>query len=108
MARNTRNFSRNEESSLQETLKELKSRVRKLTKENKILRSENATLLEAWSKTEYFLSEVTDGVPLEQMMKYKTLPKKAVRKQTESNQIKDVDETEKARLKWKKWRDENL
>lgn len=106
MAKNTRNYPKADSESLQDTIKKLKARVRNLTKINRQLRSENETLLEAWVKTESFLSEVTDDVPLEEVMKHKKLPKKALRKNKKEEIV--VDEMEEARLKWKKWREEKL
>jgi len=87
---------------LRDTIQKLKSQVRNLQKKNRDLKSENDTLLDAWARTEAFLQEVTEGVPLEEVIKYKTLPKKAVRKKEETN------EQEQVRKKWAQWRKENL
>lgn len=106
MARNTRNYPKTDSESLHDTIKTLKSRIRKLQKETRELRSENKTLLDAWAKAESFLQEVTQGVPLEDLLKYKTLPRKMV-KDLEDD-IEDIDEKEEVRLKWKNWREENL
>ena len=88
-----------------ETIQQLKSQVRKLQKENKNLRHENKTLLDTWAKTEAFLGELTDGIPLEEILKYKTLPKKATRKR-----VKDEpqDTKEATRKKFQKWRKEKM
>jgi archaellum component FlaC len=67
MARNTRNYPKGDVESLKETIKKLKSQVRNLTKQNTILRSENKTLLEAWSATEGFLSEITEDVKIDEI-----------------------------------------
>lgn len=64
--------------------------------------NENQSLLDAWAKTEAFLGEITDGVPLEDLLKFKKLPKKATRK------VEQKVEKQETREKWKKWRKENL
>lgn len=77
--------------------------MRNLKKQNKMLKSENDTLLDAWIKTQSFLEEVTDGVPLEELLQYRKLPKKAVRVEQDTKKVEeDVKE------KWLKWRKENL
>jgi hypothetical protein len=85
-----------------QTIQKLKGQLRKLKKENKELKSENKTLLDAWIKTECFLEEITHGVPLEEIIHYKKLPKKAVRKDTPKDSVEDT------RKKWADWRKENL
>jgi len=42
--------------------------IRNRDKKIRILQSENKTLKSAWEKTEFFLSEVTDGVSLEEII----------------------------------------
>jgi hypothetical protein len=79
--------------------------VRKLQKEKRDLISENQTLLDAWAKTESYLAEITNGVPLEDMLKFKKLPKKATRK---VEQRRDKEDKEDARKKWAQWRKDNL
>jgi hypothetical protein len=61
--------------------------------------------LDAWAKTEAFLGELTEGIPLEEILKYKTLPKKATRKR-----VKDEpqDAKEATRKKFQKWRKEKM
>lgn len=104
MAKNTRRYARSEEKDTNETIQKLKAQIRNLKKQNKELISENQTLLEAWAKTEAFLSEVTKDVPIEEMLKYEKLPKKATRKKD-----KTVEDTkEQTRKKWANWRKENL
>ena len=77
--------------------------MRNLKKQNKMLKSENDTLLDAWIKTQSFLEEVTDGVPLEELLQYRKLPKKAIRVEQDTKKVEeDVKE------KWLKWRKENL
>jgi predicted RNase H-like nuclease (RuvC/YqgF family) len=87
-----------------DTIKKLRSQVRNLKKQNKELQSENETLLEAWSKTEAFLAEITDGVPLEELLKHRNLPKKATRKTVTTND----DNIDEIRTKWSQWRKDNL
>jgi enamine deaminase RidA (YjgF/YER057c/UK114 family) len=109
MARNTRNFPKDEENNLRDTIQKLRNQVRKLRKNIKELESENSTLLEAWVKTEHFLEEVTDGVPLEDLLKYKKLPKNVVKKKTvKVENLTKKESTEEVRKKWAKWRKENL
>ena len=107
MARNTRNYPKSDSESLQDTVKKLRGRVRKLMKENRELRSENKTLLDAWAKAESFLQEVTQGVPLEDLLKYRTLPKQFIEQEEEEIE-ENIDEKEETRLKFKKWREDNL
>ena len=104
MSRNTRNHARGDVESLKETINKLKKQIRNLTKQNGILKTENKTLQDSWKKTEKFLSEVTEDVSMEELISLaksgQNLPK---------NKIEDkITEQEKARLKWKKWREENL
>lgn len=88
-----------------ETIQQLKSHVRRLQKEIKALKHENSTLLDAWAKTEAFLAEYTEGVPLEDILKYKTLPKKATRKRVKETPQNTKEAT---RQKFKKWRQEKI
>lgn len=113
MARNNRNFSKkndNGDESLHDKIRSLKSQIKKLMKENRELKSKNDTLEGAWRKTEDFLSEITDDVPLDELLKFRKLPKKAVRSVSKKGKAvdEDVDQKEDFRLKWKKWRQENL
>lgn len=110
MARNTRNYAPKDEKELRTTIRKLKAQVRNLTKEVKALKSENETLLDAWARTESFLSEITDGIPLEEMLKHRTLPKKAVRSHlTKVDQLlKEEESKEDFRKELAKWRKENL
>ena len=102
-------YPKENEDNLRDTLQKLKSQVRNLTKQNKELRSKNSTLLEAWAKTEAFLAEVTDGVPLVEVMKHRTLPSKVVKKTDKIHPKKEnIDAREQTREKFKKWRKENL
>ena len=82
--------------------------MRRLQKAVKELRSENDTLLEAWAKTEGFLEEITNGVPLEELMRYNKLPKKAIRVKDKKVRQNDNELREEAREKLAKWRKENL
>jgi predicted nuclease with TOPRIM domain len=100
MSRNTRNFPKRDSEELQEQIQKLKSRLRKVQKENRMLKEELTTLRSAWEKTEAFLRDVTEGVPLEELLEVKTLPKKAVRSSTKNKE-------EDPRSKWKKWLAEN-
>lgn len=87
---------------LKDTVQKLRRQVRRLQKEVRELKSENSTLLDAWAKTEAFLHEVTDGVPLEEVMEHRTLPKKLTRHKEE------ISEQDAVRQKWADWRKENL
>lgn len=107
MAKNTRNYPKSDSDALGDTLRKLRSRVRKLMKENRELRSENRTLLDAWAKAEAYLVEITQGVPLEELLKYRTLPMKVIKKH-EKELTEEIDEIEEARKKWKSWREDNL
>jgi hypothetical protein len=105
LARNTRQYPNTDERDDKEIIRKLKSQIRKLKKENKDLKSENDTLLDAWSKTESFLVEITQGVPLEDLVKVRTLPKKAVRG---INPVEKKEPNQNVRKKWAEWRKENL
>jgi chromosome segregation ATPase len=96
-------YAKDETQSLRDTIQKLKSQLKRAQKELKESRSENNTLLEAWSKTEAFLEEVTDGVPLEKVLKYKKLPKKIIKEPVPTEDTKEA-----ARKKWAKWRKDNL
>jgi hypothetical protein len=69
------------------------------------LKSENQTLVECWAKTEAFLEEITAGVPLEDLLKYKKLPKRAIQKKIKAdNKIDKQNRDKQATLeKWQKW-----
>lgn len=102
-------YPKDDADTMRDTIQKLKSQVRRLQKTIRELKSENSTLIDAWSKTEAFLSEVTEGAPLEEVIKYNKLPKKAVRKKTNKvNKVNEQDAKEVAREKWAKWRKENL
>ncbi len=88
---------------LRDTIRKLKSQIRKLQKTIRELKAENKTLSEAWSKTEEFLGEITEGKPLKEILKYKTLPKKVSRKNIETKEDKKQEILEK----WQKWNKEN-
>lgn len=109
MARNQRKFPKKDDEDLRETIRKLKSRVKKLQKENNNLRGENSTLLDAWAKTESFLQEVTAGVPLEKIIEHRKLPSKAIKPlKKKKEETVDIEDKEEARLKWIKWRQDNL
>jgi predicted nucleic acid-binding Zn-ribbon protein len=74
MAKNTRKYPNRDEEDLNETIRKLKAQLRYLKKEIKELASENKTLKDAWQKTEDFLSELTQDVPLEELLRYRKLP----------------------------------
>jgi hypothetical protein len=95
-------YPKENEDKMRDTIQKLRSQVRRLTKEVKELKSENSTLLDAWAKTEAFLHEVTEGVPLAEVMKHKTLPKKIIETK------EPLCEKEAVRQKWANWRKDNL
>lgn len=101
----TQKYPKEDTDKQKEKIQQLKSHIRRLQKEVKSLKHENSTLLDAWAKTEAFLAELTEGVPLEDILKHKTLPKKATRKR-----VKDQpqDTKEATRKKWQRWRQEKL
>ena len=103
-------YPKDEAENAKDTIQKLKSQVRRLQKTVRELKSENATLLDAWAKTESYLEEVTEGIPLEEVMKHKKLPKKVLRKKEgkldKYNNREDAKEA--ARQKWANWRKENL
>jgi len=112
MARKSRKqvYPKDESDTLRDTIKKLKSQVRNLQKTVRELKSENSTLLDAWSITEAILQEVTEGEPLEEIIKYRKLPKRVLRKK-EEKVIKELEkevDREEARKKWARWRKENL
>lgn len=98
MAKNTRKCTKSEERDANETIQKLKAQVRNLKKQNRELKSENKTLLDVWAKSEAFVSEITEDIPLEEIVKQNKLPKMLTKE----------DEKEQARKKWAKWRQENL
>lgn len=49
-------------------IEKLKSRILKVQKANKNLRSQNKTYRGAWNKTEDYLEEVTEGKPLSEIL----------------------------------------
>jgi len=108
MARNQRKFPKKDDEDLRETISKLKARIRKLQKQANNLRHENSTLLDAWAKTESFLQEVTNGVPLERIIEHRKLPASKLKPEKIKKEEVDINEKEDARLKWTKWRNENL
>ena len=66
--------------------------------------------MEAWAKTECFLEEVTEGVPLEDILTYDKLPQRNLKKKNQKVEKHKNDEKtkEQVRQKWAKWRKENL
>lgn len=109
MARNIRNYVPREDKKYQENLKKLRSQVRTLQKQIKQLKSDNDTLLDAWAKTEAFLAEITDGVPLEDLLRYRNLPKKAIRTKDKKVEKIEINDTRAAtRAKFREWREKNL
>ena len=89
-------FPKDEHDSLKETVNKLKSQIRKLQKENRDLKSENNTLLTAWGKTECFIDELTENIPVEELIK------------NNKNKLSENEEKEIVREKWAQWRKENL
>ena len=106
MSKNTRNFPKRDDESLKETIRKLKGQIRRLRKQNDILKTENKTLIDAWIETEEFLSEVTKDVPVEDLLNKDK--KKVKEKIVKSIKVDPEVEREKFRLKMKKWREENL
>lgn len=81
-----KDYERGEVQKLKERIDRLRSELRRQKKLNKELISKLETLESAWKKTEDFLHDLTIDVPLEELIKYKTLPKKAVRKRPRKEQ----------------------
>ena len=107
MARNTRNFSRSDEESDKDTIQRLKAHVKSLYKKIDDLETENKTLLDAWAKTEVFLQEVTNGVPLEDLLRMRKLPKRVLK--GKDKKVKKQDENDKRQEtleKWQRWNKE--
>ena len=73
-------YPKESEEKLNETIKKLRSRLRKAQKDLKQLREEYATLERAWEQSEKFLREKLKDVPLENVLKYNKLPRKIVKK----------------------------
>lgn len=86
-----KDFERGEVQKLKERLERTRSELRRQKKKNKELISKLETLEAAWKKTEDFLHDLTLDVPLEELIKYKTLPKRAVRKRTKREQKPKTD-----------------
>lgn len=105
MTRNTRNYPQSEEDEQKETIRKLKAQLKRVKKQNIELKSENKSLKKAWNKTEKFLSEALDDVPLEEVLKYNKLPKKALRKRAKQEKKK---QKETAKEYFRRWRKENL
>lgn len=108
MSKNAKRFIKKDNDNLKETIRKLKAQISNLEKMNRQLQSENGTLREAWRKTEDFLKDVTNGVPLEEVLKYRRLPKKALRMQKEQAKKEEKSkeqEKEEVRQKWKLWRE---
>lgn len=108
MSKNTRNYPKDDEKDLRETIQKLKSQVRKLKKDNKELKSDNESLLDAWAKTEAYLQEITQGVPLEDLLRFRKLPKKALHKKEGKVKKNKEDTMKETKEKWRNWRKENL
>lgn len=90
-----KDFERGEVQKLKERLERTRSELRRQKKKNKELISKLETLEAAWKKTEDFLHDLTLDVPLEELLKYKTLPKRAVRKRTKREQKPKEDPRDK-------------
>lgn len=101
----TQKYPKEDTDKQKEKIQQLKSHIRRLQKEIKNLKQENSSLLDAWAKTEAFLAELTEGVPLEDILKHKTLPKKATRKRVKE-EPKDAKEV--TRKKYQNWRKEKM
>lgn len=101
MSRNTRNYPKNQAEELNGTVKKLKSQINNLHKEIKLLKSENRTLLEAWTKTSDFLYEITNGLSVEDMIDndIETIKQKI---SVDYNKL-EFDERESIRKKWAEW-----
>ena len=100
-------YPKDDSDKLRDANKKLRSEVRNLKKQLKIACSERDTAVEAWIKTEAFLAEITEDVPLEEMLKLRTLPKKAVRKKIKK-ETNPEELKEQVREKFAKWRKDNL
>lgn len=110
MSRNTRQFARSDDEDKRDTINKLRAQIRQMEKYIEELKSENETLVSAWAKTEAFLEEITAGVPLEDLLRYKKLPKRAVQKKTKADNKIDKEDREKQRVleKWQKWNKERV
>jgi predicted nuclease with TOPRIM domain len=111
LSKNTRNYPKKDVQELNSNIQKLKSQIRNLKKENRELASENKTLLDAWVKTADYLHEVTDGIPLEEILRTKDrLPKDLVHKHTSTRKPKEdftrTELKEEARKKWAKWNEQ--
>lgn len=93
-----KDYDRNEVQKLKDRIEALRGENRRLKKAIKAMTSELQTMKSAWKKTEDFLHEMTAGVPLEKLLKIKTLPKKALRKKMTKKE--PIDQREIVRDKW--------
>lgn len=101
-ARRPQNYPKEETENQKDTIQKLKSQLRRLQKNIKILKAENESLKSAWIKTEEFLAEIMEGRSLEEILENKRLPKKVTRKNT----MKKIDRREEVREKYKNWNKE--
>ena len=110
MARNTRKYPKKDDEDFKETIQKLRSQVRNLRKKVKDLQVERDSLLDAWAKTEAYLADITEDIPLEDIIKYKKLPKKAtMKKDKKRKKIEETDsKKEDTRKKFQNWAKENL
>jgi hypothetical protein len=108
MSRNIRKYPKNDEDDKKETISKLRAQIRQQEKYIEELKSENKTLVDAWTKTESFLEEITAGVSLEEILKYKKLPKRVLQKKEKAeNKLDKKDrEREETLAKWQKWNKE--
>ena len=96
MAKNTRNYPKKSEEDLKETASKLKRKIRRLEATIRKLKEENDSLQRAWQKTEKFLQQSLEDIPLEELLKHNKLPKKATRQ-------KKQEEKEDIREKMQRW-----
>lgn len=108
MGNKSRDFPKNSIQELKDTISKLKSQIRHLIKENERLRHKNRTLDKAWRKTEEYLEDETKDKSLEQILEEVSLKEQKRKGIKKEEKIGKNEEHEKARLKWKKWREDNL
>jgi DNA-binding transcriptional MerR regulator len=108
MSRNVRNYAKNDDEDKKDTINKLRAQIKQLEKYIEELKSENKTLVDAWAKTESFLEEVTSGIPLEEILKYKKLPRRALQKKAKADNKVNKQERERREVleKWQKWNKE--
>ena len=102
-----KDYDKGEVQKLKDRIENLRGENRRLKKVIKSMESELHTMKSAWKKTEEFLQDVTSGIPLEQLIKQKPLPKKALRKRQKQETRTPVDQREVIRDKWAKIVKEN-